>query len=145
MDGLLGSICARARTIAHRGEDNSLLGLRMVSIELTTDLCNAVEKFSSSRALAGGVASVISLLAHTNDDLLEVLGTNSEIEPSPFPIGRQELQSHLTESLLRHGLAQTPWHSDRTGPWGIAPEVLGQTRMDILPRILKDGTVEPVA
>jgi len=69
MDGLLGSICARARTIAHRREDDSLLRLRMVPIELITDLCNAVEKFSSSRALAGGVASVISLLAHTNDDL----------------------------------------------------------------------------
>ena len=43
------------------------LELRKVTIELTTVLCTSLEAFSFSRALVGGVTSIISVLAHTND------------------------------------------------------------------------------
>jgi len=90
----------------------------------------------------GGVASIISILARTNDHLLKTWGPNAVMKANPFPHGRIALQSHLTACLLRHGLAQTPWHSNRTGPWGIAPEILEETHMDILPRLLKQGHIE---
>jgi len=65
------------------------------------------------------------------------------MEATPFPHGRIVLQSHLTTSLLRHSLVQTPWHPNRTGPWGIGPELLEETHMDILPRLQKEGYIEP--
>jgi len=102
--GLWESMYVRTLTIAQRGEDPPLEP-SMVPTELTTDICSALEKFRSSRVSVGGVASISPFLAHTNDHHLETLGANSAIEPSPFAIGRQELQSHLTESLVRHGLA----------------------------------------
>jgi len=145
MGGIWKSLHARAMPIALIDKEDPHLEPRIVPLEFIADLCTTMDKYSPSRALVGGVASIISILAHTNDHLLETLGANSGMEPSPFSIGRQELQSHLTESLLRHGLAQTPWHSDRTGPWGIAPEILGQARMDVLPRMSKRGIIEPAA
>ena len=137
------SLYGRAMPIAQKDEKNSHLEPRKVTIKFTTVLCTNLEAFSFSRALVGGVASIISILAHTNEHLLETLGPNAVMEANPFPHGRIALQSHLTACLLRHGLAQTPWHSNRTGPWGIAPETLEETHMDILPRLLKQGHIEP--
>lgn len=77
MGGLWESMYARALTIAQRGEEDPFLEPRMVPPKLITDLSNALQKFRSSRALVGGVASIISLLAHANDHLLETLGANS--------------------------------------------------------------------
>ena len=136
------SLYGRAMPIAQKDEKHPHLEPRKVTIEFTTVLCTILEAFSFSRALVGGVASIISTLAHTNDHLLKTLGPNTVMEANPFPHGRIALQSHLTASLLRHGLAQTPWHSKRTGPWGIAPEILGENHMDILPRLLKQGHIE---
>jgi len=53
-----------------------------VTIEVTTALCTILETFSFSRALVGGVASIISLLIHTNDHLLEALGPNARKTPA---------------------------------------------------------------
>jgi len=50
---------------------------RIVPLEFIADLCTTMDKYSPSRALVGGVASIISLLAHANDHLLETLGANS--------------------------------------------------------------------
>jgi len=102
-----------------------------------------LESFSFSRVLVGGVASIISMLIHTNDHLLDTPRPNALTEANPFTHERIALQSHLTAGLLRHGLAPTPWHSNRTGPWDIASEILEEKHMDILPRLLKQGHREP--
>jgi len=137
------SLYGRAIPITQKDEKTPHLELRKVTIEFTTVLCMILEAFSFSRALVGGVASIISMLTHTKDHLLETLGPNAVGEANPFPHVRIALHSHLTACLLRHGLAQTPWHSNRTGPWDIAPEILEETHMDILPRLLNQGHIEP--
>jgi len=136
------SLYDRSMPIAQKDEKHPHLEPRKVTSEFTTALCTILEEFSLSRALVGGVASMISVLARTNDHLLKTLGPNAAREANPFPLERIALQSHLTASLLRHGLAQTPWHSNRTGPWGIAPKILEETHADILPRLLKQGNIE---
>jgi len=83
------------------------------------------------------------MLTHANDHLKETLRPNALTEANPFTHERIALQSHLTAGLLRHGLAPTPWHSNRTGPWDIAPGTLEERHMDILPRLLKQGHREP--
>ena len=136
------SLYDRSMPIAQKDEKHPHLEPRKVTIEFTTALCTILEVFSFSRVLVGGVTLKQSILAHTNHHLLKTLGPNAAMEVNPFPLGRIALQSHLMASLLRHGLAQTPWHSNRTGPWGMAPKILEETHMDILPRLLKQGHIE---
>jgi len=83
------------------------------------------------------------MLTHANDHLKESLGPNAPIAANPFTHERSALQSHLTAGLLRHGLAPTPWQSNRTGLWDIAPEALEENHMDILPRLLEKERREP--
>jgi len=112
----------RAVPIAQKNEDDPHQEPHTVTIEFTTVLRTILETFSFSRVLVGGVAPIISMLTHTNDHLLETLRPNALVEANPFTHERIALQSHLTAGLLRHGLAPTPWHSNRTGPWDIAPD-----------------------
>jgi len=137
------AIYDRAIPIAQKDTSNPHQEPRKVTTKLTVALGRSLETLSFSRALVRGVASIISILTHTNDHLLETLGPNAAMEANPFPLGRAVLQSHLTTCLLRHALAKTPWHSEATGPWGIGPELLDETHMDILPRLQKTGLIEP--
>jgi len=106
-------------------------------------LCLTMKTFDFSRALMGGVASIISMLSHANDHLLETTGSNAQRPANPLTHGHMALQSYLAEGLLRHGLLQTPWHSNQTGPWAIGTKTLADTHMDILPRLLPKGLQEP--
>jgi len=137
------SAYCRAVPIAQINENDPHQVPRTVTIKITTALCKILEAFSFSRVLVGGVASIISMLTHANDHLKETLRPNALTEANPFTHERIALQSHLTAGLLRHGLAPTPWHSNRTGPWDIAPGTLEERHMDILPRLLKQGHREP--
>ena len=137
------SLYGRALPIAQKDENDPHQEPRTVCIEFTTVLCTILETFSFSRVLVGGEASIITMLTHTNDHLLETMGPNALTEANLFTHERIALQSNLTAGLLRHGLAPTPWHSNRTGPWDIASEILEEMHMDILPRLLKQGHREP--
>ena len=95
--------------------DLYLLGPRAEIVILTNDLCTALETFSFSRALVGGVTLIISTLTRPNDHFKETLGPNVLITANSFTHERNALQSLLAAGLLRHGLAPTPWHSSRTG------------------------------
>ena len=48
---------------------------------------------------------------------------------------RNALQSLLAAGLLRHGLAPTPWHSSRTGPWDIPSGAPDEYYFDFLARL----------
>jgi len=137
------SLYRRAVPVAQKNENDPHQEPRTVTIELTTDLCTILETFSFSRALVGGVASIISILTYANDPLREKLGPNIPMAANSFTHERSALQSHLTAGLLRHGLAPTPWHSNRTGPWDIATEALQEKHVDNLPRLLEQGRREP--
>ena len=65
------------------------------------------------------------------------------MKTNSFTHGRIVLQSHLADALLRHGLLQTPWHTNQTGPWAIGQKILEEKLMDILPRLLQQGQQEP--
>jgi len=126
-------------------------------VALTTDLCTALETFSFSRVLVGGVALIITTLTCPNDHFREMLGPNVLMTATSFTHERNVLQrdnvvywktkrkirsdlqyvlqSHLAAGLLRHGLAPTPWHSSRTGPWDIPSGAPEEKHMDILPHL----------
>jgi len=99
--------------------DLYLLGPRAEIVILTNDLCTALETFSFSRALVGGVTLIISTLTRPNDHFKETLGPNVLITANSFTHERNALQSLLAAGLLRHALAPTTWHSSKTGPWDI--------------------------
>ena len=82
-------------------------------------LCLTMKTFNFSRALMGGVGSIISMSTHTNDHLFQTMGPNAHRLTNPLTHGRMALQSYLAEGLLRHGLLQTPWHSNQTGSWAL--------------------------
>jgi len=71
------------------------------------------------------------------------VGPNARMKTNSFTHGRIVLQSHLADALLRHGLLQTPWHTNQTGPWAIGQKILEEKLMDILPRLLQQGQQEP--
>ena len=110
----------RALPVAQKDENEPHQDPRIVTIEVTTALCITLDTFNFSKALVGGVTSIISMPTRTNDHLLETLGPNARMKTNPFTHGRIVLQSHLADGLLRHCLAQTPWHTNKTGPWAIA-------------------------
>jgi len=143
MRELWQSLYGRALPIAQKDENEPHQEPRTITIQVITALRTILETFSFSRALVGGVASIISKLTPTNDHLLETSGLNALMETNPFTHGRIVLQSHLADVLLRHGLAQTPWHTNNTGPWAIAQKILEEKNMDILPRLLQQGQQEP--
>ena len=137
------SVYDRAMLIAQKDENKPHQEPRTVTVEDTAALCLTMKKFNFSRALVGAVASIISMLIHTNDHLLETMGPNARMITNPLTYGRMALQSHLAEGLLRHGLLQTPWHTNQTGPWAIGQKTLEGEHMDILPRLLPTGQQEP--
>jgi len=133
----------RALPVAQKDENEPHQDPRIVTIEVTTALCITLDTFNFSKALVGGVTSIISMPTRTNDHLLETLGPHARMKTNPFTHGRIVLQSHLSDGLLRHGLAQTPWHTNKTGPWAIGKKILEEKHMDILPRLLQQGQQEP--
>jgi len=137
------SIYDRALPIAQKDDNKPHQEPCTVTIEDTAALCLTMDKFNFSRALVEGVASIISMLTHTNELLFETMGPNACMKTNPLTHGRIALQSHLADGLLRHGLLQTPWHTNQTGPWAIGQKILEEKHMDILPRLLQQGQQEP--
>jgi len=137
------SLYRRAVSIVQKNRNDPHHEPRTEIVALITDLCTILETFSFSRALVGGVASIISTLTHANDHFKETLGPNIPMTANSCTHERNALQSHLAAGLLRHGLAPTPWHSNRTGPWDITPEALEEKHADILPRLLEQGRRDP--
>jgi len=115
--------------------DLVLLGPHAEIAILTNDLCTALKTFSFSRALVGGVALIISTLTWPNDHFRVTLGPNAPMTADFLIHERNALQSLLAAGLLRHGLAPTPWHSSRTGPWDILSGAPDEYYFDILPRL----------
>ena len=137
------SLYRRAVPIVQKNGNDPHHEPRTEIVSLVTDLCTILETFSFSRALVGGVASIISTLTHANDHFEETLGPNIPMTANSFTHERNALQSHFAAGLLRHGLALTPWHSSRTEPWDITPETLEEKHTDILPRLLEQGRRDP--
>jgi len=131
------SLYRRAESIVQDNGDDPHHKPRTEIVALITDLCTILETFSFSRALVGGVALIISTVALTRakDHFKETLGPNIPMTANSFTHERNALQSHLAAGLLRNGLATTPWHSSRTGPWDITPVAPEEKHTDILPRL----------
>jgi len=122
------SFYRRAVSIVKNDRNGScLLESRAEIVALTTDLCTALETFTFSRALVGGVALIISTLTRPNDHFRETLGPNVLMTSNSFTHERNELQSYLAAGLLRH--------SSRTGPWDIPSGTPEEKHFDILPRL----------
>jgi len=115
--------------------DLYLLGPRAEITILTNDLSTALETFSFSRALVGGVALIISTLTRPNDHFRETLGPNVPMTTNSLIHERNTIQSLFAAGLLNHGLAPTPWHSSRTGHWDIPSGAPEENHFDILPRL----------
>jgi len=97
---------------------------------LSCDLSKALKLFGFSRDLVGGVALIISILTRPNDQFRLTLGPHAPI----LMHERNVLRSLLVAGLSRHGLAPTPWHSNRTGPRNTPPGA-ADTYLDTLPRL----------
>jgi len=122
----------RATAIVQNDRDPHLSVQRAEMGALINDLCTTLETYSYSRALVGGVALIILILTRTNDNFRETLGPLILRTPNPFRQERSLLQLLLAAGLLRHGLAPTPWHSSRTGPWYTPPGAPEEKHLDIL-------------
>jgi len=112
-------------------------------VALINDLCTTLETYSYSRALARGVALIISILTRLNDNFRETLGPHILRTPNPFIQERNLLQSLLAAGLLRHGLEQTDWHSSRTGPRYTPSGAPEEQHFDFLPHLQEYRIPDP--
>jgi len=85
------SLFDRALLSAQKDENAPHQHPRIVTMEDIKALRLTMKTFNFSRALIGGVASIISMLTHANDHLLETTGPNAQRLTHPLVHGRMAL------------------------------------------------------